>query len=213
MDKYQLSEVDIQGEVTEAFGKRDVFRDGKRKPYQNVPVYMSILAVAVARFNDCQSVFERRFDEKRNVLGKVICFRGFENDVTLAIAMFNSLMANMNRLCKAFIQAKGITGRHPRDIDTAFKIGCAHELVRRLNDLTQTRNEVTTTENVGTALMVVKKNERVNEHFGDWSTSPVKFSQAQNRLAVEAELHGRIEGRKMEIQPNVNSGRAGYLEE
>lgn len=52
MDKYQLDEYDISEAAPDVFGEQDITR-----VFAAIPYHMDILAVAVALYNDCQSVF------------------------------------------------------------------------------------------------------------------------------------------------------------
>ncbi len=212
MDKYQISEADLNDEIKDIFGKERCGRN-----YKNIPTFMSILAVAVARFNDC--VVTVNYDanwQKTNAGGKAsrcgpqcyrfIEFKGYQNDVVLAVAMMDSLVNCMAQLCKAYLTGLGVTGRYPRDLGEAFKKGCSHELVTRLNQLTRERNELMETEaktSAGTALAIIDKKKRVEEQFGAQRTKRTRSIAAYDHATNHAHAAGAREGRKMQIQHHL----------
>lgn len=212
MDKYQISEADLTGEIHDVFGDSRFGRN-----YKNIPTYMNILAVAVARFNDCRVTigYDANWRET-NKGGKAarsgpncnryINFQGYKQDVALATAMMDSLVACMDQLCKKYLVERGHTGAYPRGIGESFKIGCSSELVARINALTTERNELmieAARTSPGTALAIIDKRKRVEEQFGEFKTKATRAVGAYDRDTADAHAAGRREGRKIEIQPHI----------
>lgn len=212
MDKYQIGEADLDGEIHDVFGAERYGRN-----YKNIPSIISILAVAVARFNDCRvAIMRDRNWEETNKGGKAarsgpncnkyINFMGYTQDVALAVAMMDGLVSCMARLCKEYLTKEGHTGAYHRGIGEAFKIGCTHELVRRINELTIERNEmiVAAVEAApGTGLAIIEKSKRVDEEFGEQKTAKKRTVAAYDRDTHNASQAGTREGRKIEIQPKL----------
>jgi hypothetical protein len=212
MDKYQIGEADLDSEIHDVFGTERYGRN-----YKNIPTYMNILAVA--RFNDCRVTIGYDPDWQETNRGKkaarcgpncnrFIKFMGYKNDVTLAAAMMDSLVSCMDALCKAYLVGRGHTGRYPRDIGEAFKIGCSSELTRRINELTRERNElmeVAAQTSPGTAIAIIDKKKRVDEEFGEQRTKNTRTLTAYDGSTMHATEAGRNEGRKIEIQPKMET--------
>lgn len=212
MDKYQIDAAQIAGDVKEEFGTQRASRD-----YTNVPTYMNILSVAVAQFNDCQSVTDWNYGEHNKIkkTRRFIVFRGYKNDADLALAMFTYLINTIDKLCKQHLLDQGITGRYPRDIGEAFKIACSSELCRRIRALTQERNESALADNAaqpGTGLAIIKKVEEVDDHFGGAKYTKSKSYGRLSDGTRDAREAGAREGRKIEIQRSVNGGARKQLE-
>ena len=212
MDKYQISEADLDNQIHDEFGDSRYGRN-----YVNIPTYMNILAVAVARFNDCrvtlgvdQNWRENNAGQKKSRQNSSYCrfinFQGYKNDVALAAAMMDSLVSCMDGLCKAYLTELGHIGRYPRGIGEAFKIGCSSELVARINALTTERNELMAVQaqtSPGTALAIIAKKKRVEERFGAQRTKATRTNLSNDSSTYHAGQAGRREGRKIEIQPNL----------
>jgi hypothetical protein len=211
MDKYQLDEYDIKDAAPDVFGEVDVTRAFAAMPY-----HMDILSVAVAAYNDCQSVFyEARMDYKMESkqnqndklgggrtkkFGKKAVFRGYKRDVELAKMMFDNLCANIDALCKKYMQ-ENYPGRYSVRIGGEYKAAAARVLCAKFREMTEAREALTYSS--GNALVVVKT-AAVNEKFGDVeytkkskSSSVADYeSQVENERARTA---GYIDGQKIEI--------------
>ena len=212
MDKYQIGEADLDGEIHDVFGSERYGRN-----YKNIPSLISILAVAIARFNDCRVAIMRDPDWFETNKGgkaarsgpncnKYIKFMGYAQDVTLAVAMMDGLVSCMTRLCKDYLIKEGHRGTYHRGIGEAFKIACAHELVQRINALTVERNEMITAAveaAPGTGLAIIEKSKRVDEEFGEQKTKKRRTVAAYDEETYKASKAGTAEGRKIEIQPKL----------
>lgn len=209
MDKYQLSESDVNGEINESFGEGDAVANGRRKHYTNIPFYMNVVSVSVAKFNDCNAVIRRIYatEGPHKGIRKVIRIVGFESDVNLAVSMFQSLIAMIDAACKKWMIENGYTGRYNREVGEQFKGACARELVARLNEITLARDEnanVEAEEQIGTGLMVIAKKKRVEEHFGEAKYTKTNQTEVRNNGMHKARIAGMREGRTMEFQKKVD---------
>lgn len=202
MDKYQISEADVSGQFNEKMREDDVTRK-----YTNIPTYMNILGVAIAKLNDCHAV--RHVVIEGNKRYGQLRFRGFDTDVMLCAAMFKSLISQIDRLCKEYLVSQGITGRYPRDIGESFKIGCSSELCSRIRDLCSERQDLMDANegdfSAGKGLVLVEKKKKVDEVYGE-----AKYQNTKHVAAYDGDTHrareaGYAEGRKMEIQRKVEA--------
>lgn len=204
MDQYQLDAFDVGNRIKEEFAA-----DPATRFYAAIPQYMSIFAVAVAQYNDCQARFESGYvtykkkasDHKQ--WGKRVVFMGYKSDVELAIQMFDNLNEVVNRLCKEWMNGQGLTAYSVR-IGNQFKLGAFGVIGDRLNDMTKKRDAITSEVGSTGALVVIKK-AAVNEKFGE-----TKYGKANTRavdysdhMEVEARRTGRIKGATVEIVKSV----------
>jgi hypothetical protein len=189
MDKYQT------------FGEERATRT-----YTAIPTYMNTLSVAVAFLNDCNVSI--KWDDAAAPTGnqprgrRFIIFRGYSNDSALALAMFKSLIACIDALCKSHLVSNGYAGRYPRDIGEAFKIACAREVVARIQAIAFERNamaEAAQASAPGTGLAIIKKRESVDAKFGEQKTKAIKIRSSYDEATTKAR-----EGKIMEIQPKLN---------
>jgi len=203
MDAYQLSRIDIltvNGEEKE-FGKQRATR-----VFNNVPSYMNILSVAVAKFNDCQSCFEwdqKTFKVNAKQYGKVIVFKGYKQDVDMAVEMFDRLLFAVNNMCARWLVEIGHEGRYPVGLGNKFKYGACHTLCDRLKELMIERQKITTS--TGTGLVVIK-GAAVAEYFGEASYVDKKGPKIDAELDPEAAMaffEGRRRGKDVEIHRAV----------
>ena len=204
MDQHQLDEFDVGNRIQEEFAAEP----GSRF-FAAIPTYMSIFAVYVARYNDCQARFESgKVTYKKKAgdplqTGKRIMFMGYKSDVQLAIQMFEQLNDAVNRLCKEWMNSKGLTAYSVR-IGNQFKLGAFGTLGNRLDEMTTKRNQITSEVGSTGALVVIKK-AAVDEKFGE-----VNYGKANTRaldhsdyLEVEANKTGRIKAGTIEIVKSV----------
>src|ERR1700739_3840723 len=133
MDKYRLHAFDVGNRMEEEFSAEPATRF-----YASIPVYLNLFSVQVAKYNDCQSRFERgdvthRMGGKSQGAktdGKRIVFMGYKSDVQLAINMFDYLCETVNRLCKEWMHSQGMITYSVR-IGGGFKLGAFQEIGRR----------------------------------------------------------------------------------
>lgn len=217
MDKYQLDEYDVSEAAPQEFAS-----EAATRAYASVPYHIDILAVAVAKYNDCHSVFEwtkmdYRMEGKARLngrdgrgtkaVGKRIVFRGYKNDVELAKQMLDRLLANIDALCKAYMQANH-PGKYNVRIGGDYKAAAARSLIVKFDEMMIERKRLTVAS-TGTALVVVKA-ARVDDHFGEVSYKSKSKSVAKNidyedHLASEAaRAQGYIDGQKIEITKRLD---------
>lgn len=202
MDKYQLSEADIDNNYTESFSDERASGD-----YKAVPRWVDWLSVAVATLNDCTSARARKRSEDRNVRDShYLRFKGYETDVAIATAMFNGFIILIDRLCANYMRERVYLAN--KSVSNAFKVGCTRELVERIEAIAKERTEICAIDSEpGTGLMVLKKVEAVHAHFGDpgYKTSYSKTIVTGSTEA--ARRAGQREGAKIQIQQGLEQSR------
>lgn len=182
MRKYQIEESDIvinelkSGEA-QNFDFFDVgadFDQGKMKVRQ-VQKPLSLLAVAVARLNDCQA---KIITDK--IFGKMLRFQGYKPDVMVCKFTFRYIL-NAMRVAAKYESA-------PDD----FRLGYSHAVVESLGKALADKQADRVHDS--RALVVIKK-DAVALHFGE--VNYVKSSlNIGNRNAFEK---GVREGRKLDV--------------
>jgi hypothetical protein len=142
MDKHQLAEYDLLGKVAESFAKKKATRF-----FAAMPMYLQFLATSIARYNDCQAVFEGGWvDFKKKQIhqqqwGKAILFRGYESDVDLSVQMYQSMTEAVDRLCKEFLLDKGYN-KYPVRIGGQFKLGAIMVIGNRIREMLAEREQL-----------------------------------------------------------------------
>lgn len=205
MDKYQLEQsdlIDIGGDVQEFLSA------AATRAFNSMPEYLNWLAVAVARFNDCQAVTThghiinfKKNDKRQNHFGKRVEFRGLKTDVEMAIDMFARLQGAVNRLCKEWLESIGHEGRYPVGLGTQFKAGCCTRLYHRITELTKEREQLTV-KSTGTALVVVK-GAAVAKYFGEVTYAQSKWKGKADQDSIDAYREGKKSAETVEIQKHV----------
>lgn len=206
MDKYDLQQFDI----IEINGIKEEFLAAHAtRAFKACPQYMADLAVWVGTLNDCKVVFEHghpiNFKENKNRVhnfGKIIVFRGYKRDAEMAVDMYTRLIAAVNGLCRAWLDANGHVGKYPVGIGGKFKSGAVDTICMVLSKA-QSARELLKVGN-GTGLVVVKGNA-IAEHFG--ATTPGKKRpkpKAMNEEQYAAYLAGLVEGQKVEVQKSLD---------
>lgn len=203
MDKYQLSQLDINDSVDEDFSTSAAGR-----MFAALPQHLSIFSVAVAKYNDVQSFFDygvvdfKKKDGDRKKVGKQINFRGYASDVQLAIQMYDTLLAAVDRLCKEYLSDKGYA-KYPVGVGGKFKMAAILEISVRLSAMTVERDKITN-ESTGTSL-VLMKSIAVSEKFGAPKYKEVKVAAPKSKEDTSAYDAGRRAGRSVEITKTVES--------
>jgi hypothetical protein len=217
MDKYQLDEYDVSEAAPQEFADEAVTR-----AFSAVPYHIDVLAVAVARYNDCQSVFYEapvtyKMESKANQnaktgggqtkkWGKKIVFRGYKNDVELAKQMLERLLDNIDKLCKEYMR-ENHPGRYSVRYGSEYKTQAARALCAKFKEMTVEREQLTCS--TGTALVVAKA-AAVDAKFGDpgYKTSSRSVQKATDwddhdnmQRAREA---GWKDGQKIEITKRLD---------
>jgi hypothetical protein len=218
MDKYQIDEYDVSEAAPQEFADEPVTR-----AFAAIPFHIDTLAVAVAKYNDCHSVFEwAKMDYKMESkaqqnaktgggftkkIGKRINFKGYKNDVELARQMLERLLENIDRLCKAYMQANH-PGRYSVRIGAQFKNAAARVLVDKFDEMMVERKQLTAS--AGTALVVIKA-QRVDEHFGGPAEYVSKSRSIQKSKTLEdyeamvaAKDAGHVAGHQIEITKRLD---------
>lgn len=208
MDKYQLSQLDIEDSVPEAFAAKHATR-----AYAALPHHLNVFSVAVAKYNDVQAVIDygvvthkQKVKQNRGnsvkYHGKIIMFRGYANDVDLAVNMFKSLIDAVDRLCREYVATLG-GGRFPVGIGTEFKKAAILEITSRLREMTVERDRLTSTS-TGTSL-VLSKSLAVVEKFGAAGYKDVKTTMKADDESYAARQAGIKAGRAIEIVKSVET--------
>jgi hypothetical protein len=213
MDQYQLDAFDVSNRIEEEFGDAQATRF-----YAAIPTHMDILAVAVAKYNDCQSKkmhgrMEHRMSTKLKREGKAreygstkrygfcLMFLGYKSDTELAVQMYERLLETINRLCKEYLTGKGYE-RYPVNVGMQFKVGAALAIITSLEALTVERDAIMDLRGPGNSLMLIKS-KNVEDHFGECSYKDSNIKQADADAEIEARTVGYIKGGTVEITPLV----------
>lgn len=214
MDKYQIDLAQIDTEFKEAFSTAPVGRF-----YAAFPAHMSIFAVHVAKYNDCQCVMERgevthRMAAKKkyyegkpgtiNNNGVRPVFRGYKSDVELAVQMYDSLLEAVDRLRREYIAGKGYA-KHPVGVARAFNLAAIDVIGNRISAMTAER-EMLTVSTIADACtsLVLFKSAAVDEAFGSIKYKTMKMKHLSDENAVDARIAGVKAGNKIEITRQID---------
>lgn len=205
MDKYDLEQADI----IEVDGVSVEFLSASAtRAFKACPKFMQHLAVAVARFNDCQAQFEggHPINFKANAkrvhnYGNVIVFRGYKRDVEIAIDMYARLLGAVNRLCREWLDDNGHEGKYPVGLGGKFKEGAVSTITSVLQAAQIERQKLTTASGTG---LVVVKGAAVDKYFGEAKYGTSK-SKPMNDEQAEAYREGRMRGQQIEVQKKVTA--------
>ena len=204
MDQHQISEA-------AARGLRRSLADAKfkdlcvGKQYKYMPVWMGILALAVARLNDCQQW----------VAGGRVMFRGFEDDVDAAVVMYEHTVAQVLRWCKTYMAVSGYGSPYVASVGNPYKWGMSRRVVATLKDMTEARARdngeyqdpdalgIDGPKSAGTGLVVLK-NQLVAERFGpqDTKTSGIRIRDLYGDAAY---AQGWVDGANVSVHQQVSS--------
>lgn len=194
MDKYQIDESSL---VT-GKGVEYVFVDQPHgKSYKYMGEWISIIAVAVAKYNDCYAIRCAYHGDKPGY--SRVGFRGTQQDVEITCQMFDYLLDVGLKLTKKYMN-----GLNKASISDAFKRGYGHEIVDRLAAMTVARREELQAEETG--LMVIdQKVAAVKERFGEAKYGKTKGGNFdwENEDHLEAFAHGKWEAKQVQINPVV----------
>ena len=193
MDKYQIDAMDL-GQAEEEFGTEIA------TPFlKDLPNYLTTLAVAVAKYNDCQARYENSFHSVRTwEIGKAIKFLGYKSDTALATEMFKRLSKAINRLCKEYLDQNGYV-EYNAAIGGQFKTGASIAIITRLTAMTRERDALTSS---GGTSLVVTKTKSVNNHFGETQYGAVN-SRRLSAAEMAARSVGHTRGTAVEINRSV----------
>lgn len=212
MDQYQLAHADIN---TGSF-KEKMVKEGATRAYAAIPQYIVWLAVSIAKYNDCQAVYENaevthrahlkaKLESRTKRWGKRLVFRGYETDVALARDMLERLCDANDSACRVHMKAEGFT-RYDVKVGGHFKEAFALAVGSRLRELSKERESLTN-EASGTALVVVKTGE-VDAHFGKVKYGSSRYEVDYNHAsAARAKNAGTLAGKAARIHEGVESSR------
>jgi hypothetical protein len=203
MDKYQLDAMDCQAGFVEEFLAMNATRH-----FAAFPLYLSFFGCAIAKYNDCQAIFDWGIvDFKKKVgdrkkMGKALQFRGYQSDVEMCVQMYNSLEAAINKLCKEYMDGLGLPKYNVR-LGGQFKHAAIGTITRRLGQMTKEREALTgQSGSTGTALIVAKE-KAVAERFGEIKYKDGKAPAVESREDLEAFHAGVAAGQKVEIVRSI----------
>lgn len=203
MDKYDLEQADI----IEVDGvAKEFLAAAATRAFKTCPSFVQYLAVAVAKFNDCQAVFEgghpinfKKNNNRVHIYGNIIQFRGYKHDVEVALDMFARLNGTINRLCKEWLIETGHTGRYPVGIGSKFKEGAVDSINKFLAEAQIERQKLTTSSGTG---LVLLKGEAVAKYFGEANYGTAKHKEMTPEQTA-AYFSGVIRGKSVEIHKKV----------
>lgn len=191
MDKHQIDHFDIEEAKSEFCTMQAT--PAKKFP----PKWKDILSVAVAKYNDCFAVGIRQENGYTYVE-----FRGFKEDVEMAVQMFNDLSDSCTAQCKTYMQRQGHGSYYMARVGDAFKKGWAGAVVSRIESMITEREGLTTAS--GTSLMVVKFDVLAQE-FGAPKYTKANFGSRGDSEARKAREMGAVAGRSHQINKQVEA--------
>lgn len=153
MDKYQINELDLNSLEVSDFGE-SVYDPGMKSRLKTI----SIMSVAVAKFNDCQASY----------YGSNIMFKGLREDSDCAVEMVKFLVSVMYTSCKR-IGLKGKDG-------TAYRTGFVTGVCTQIREMLIDRNETKMSDGKS---LVLCKNQLVTQHFG-----AVRYTNTRTKVAA-----------------------------
>ena len=169
MDKHQIEEVDLEALDTSDFSE-EIYKSGMKSRLKP----LSIMGVAVAKFNDCQAHYS----------GSNILFKGLKEDSTMSVDMLSYLIKTMYSSCK-LIGLKGKDG-------TSYRLGFADGIARQVKELLKERENLKLSN--GKSLMVCK-NQLVTQEFGG-----VKYKQGKSSYTNgDAYSWGKAAGKSVNL--------------
>ncbi|XAG83451.1 DUF2786 domain-containing protein [bacterium 19MO03SA05] len=147
MDKYQLSQEDIETQIGSQFLEAQV---GKQKG--KLFLWERSLAAACANLNDCRSVINR------NQNGSYLSLQGFKSDVIAA-------KMTMEYLVKAAKRAKDSADIKSSSESQFFMRGFSGEVLDRAIEIKRSREKQFTS--VASTGLVLLKHTEIEKHFGE----------------------------------------------
>ncbi|NAW61088.1 DUF2786 domain-containing protein [Vibrio sp. V31_P5A7T61] len=185
MDKYQLSQEDIETQIGSQFLEAQV---GKQKGKQFL--WEKSLAAACANLNDCRSVINR------NQNGSYLSLQGFKSDVIVA-------KMTMEYLVKAAKRAKDSVGIKGASESQFFMRGFSSEVLDRAIEIKRSREKQFTSV-AGTGLVLLKNTE-IEKHFGELGEA--RRHEPRKPLSIEerkAFIHGIKAGESISLDKQID---------
>lgn len=165
MDKHQVEELDLKNVDPSDFGN-SIYDTGMKNKLKTI----SILAVCIAKYNDCQG----------SNIDSNILFRGFKADTDLAVTMMSYIVKIMYDTCKKL----KLTRKQGTDYRQGFAVGISEQIKETL----QERVKIVTS--TGTNL-VFCKNQLVTQKFGKVSYSKVGVKYTDDNSFKTGKLVGK----------------------
>lgn len=197
MDQHQIDLSDLK--EASGFGFEHVTAS-----YRFMPKWMDILAVGVARFNDCKAIRTHEWQKINASYSYRITFQGFESDVVVGKAMYDYLITTVERLCKAYLAPMGYK-RYPAKLGDAYKKAAASELCSRLSEMQKAREAEMLIQHglsAGRSLVVVKM-AQVEAEFGEFKTRAVTLHSRAGDDVDAAKARGREDAKNIAINRMV----------
>jgi len=199
MDKHQIELADVQQLDQAIMGHATA-----RGEYKYSPKWKNILAVAVAKYNDCIARLAR--GSKPGFYQSQ--FQGYKDDADMALIMFERLCEAIDGMCRKYMKQVGHGSHYIASVANPYKYGMAKRLCAKLEALTTERDQLTA--EAGTSLVLVKS-VRVTEEFGDPGYKTVKGpSMRKNQVGeVRADVHaayiqGWVDGETVQVNEQVS---------
>lgn len=174
MDKYQVEELDLSSLEVSDFGEA-IYDSGMKSRLKTI----SIMCVALAKFNDCQAVYS----------GSNILFRGLKEDSDCAVEMAKFLVKVMYSTCKRI----GLTGKD----GTAYRLGFTTGICEQVKTILVDRADTKMSDGKS---LIICKNQLVAQHFGT-----VKYANTRQKVTGSNDAYswGKAAGRSV----NLNNQR------
>lgn len=196
MDKHQIDAHEI-GAKADDF---DAIPQGKA--YKFMPYWKNILAVAVGKYNDCQTTTTHEYYANQKSYRKRIKFSGFRSDVIVAGAMYDYLCNTIDRLCAAYIMTEHpLETKYPAKIGDSYKKGAALTLCERIRLLIEERTKDLKTS-TGTSLVVIKS-VQVEAKFGAVEYGKKQLKVRDDHDVRDAMYRGKIDGHKISLNSQL----------
>lgn len=162
--------------------KRD---DPNRPTLQRNPGWACWLAYDVAKLNDCEI---RQFMDHR---GAVLGFLGFESDAQVAGWMFDYLVGELIKGCKAYQRATTRTKAESESFRRGFVLAMCGKLSKLRAEKVAEMQEA-----VASRALVVSKTQALVEHFGEF-----KYRESKTTTSVVGDAYhaGRAAGSKVDV--------------
>ena len=192
MDKYQLSQEDIESKIGSQFLETGISSHKTR-----IFLWEKYLASAVGCMNDCRSIIRR---DRYQVS---FLFQGFKPDAIVA-------KMTMDYLVKAAKRTKKDVGIKGASESNLFMQGFSNEVLSRANEIKRER-EKQFVSNTGTGLVLLKMTE-IQKHFGELnSCRNQKPRSPLSRSEEEAYNQGLQAGESVSLDKQVYGQESAKL--
>jgi hypothetical protein len=184
MNKYQIEESDMIGH--DADESRFSFKSLLKKKYKFMPTWLNTLAVAVGELNGVRGGL---------VEGNIVV-AGFNEDVELAVMMYDRLVEECNRLCKIDQIARGYGNKYNAKMGDAFKKGFSVAVHAKVKEIIAHQAQ----ECDSTAL-ILHKADAVAQRFGETKVKTANMNI--DRDANDAYYQGKEHGSNTTLQTEI----------